>query len=130
MILKQVFAAQNEIGGYFEGPGPLGNTFGFLGDPRAGAGKAVILFSKIMSSVIGLLTVIAGLYFVFTLITGALAWLSAGGDKMATENAQKRITHGLIGLVIIIAGIFLIDIIGGLLGLDILSPGNFVLNIW
>lgn len=92
--------------------------------------QAVNKFNQVMSNLIGLLTVIAGLYFVFLFIGGAIAWLSAGGDKTATENAQKKITSGLLGLTIVIAGIFLIDFIGTLLGLDILSPGNFVNSVW
>lgn len=110
--------------GWLQGLGNIANIPAMrLADNPCGA---LTKFADVMSMVVGLLTVIAGLYFVFTLITGALAWLTAGGDKMGTENAQKRITHGLVGLVIIIAAIFIIDIIGKILGIDLLTPGKFI----
>lgn len=94
--------------------------FGTLGDPKGGSG--IDIFTKFISSAIGLMTIIAIIWFIFTLITGAIAMISAGSDKASLENARKKITTGLIGLVVTIAAIFIIDIIGGLIGIpDILK---------
>jgi hypothetical protein len=87
---------------------------GTLGTPGSGA---VNLFASFLTSVIGLMTIIAIIWFIFTLITGAIGIMSAGGDKQSLENAQKRITTGLIGLVVVIAGIFLVDLVGRLIGI-------------
>jgi len=111
--------------GWLQGLGKLGDIVSMNLGGKHPCG-AIDKLNMTMSTIVGLLTIIAGLYFVFLLFGGALAWLSAGGDKMATENAQKRITHGLVGLVIIIAGIFLIDLVSKILGLDILNPGKFI----
>ena len=83
-----------------------------------------------MSNIVGLLTVIAGLYFVFLFMAGAITYLASGGDKAGTEKAQKQITSGLVGLVMVVAAIFLIELIGNLLGLNILQPGEFVRKVW
>ena len=93
--------------GGFKGIGPLGNP----------TGTGVDTFTKFISSAIGLMTIIAIIWFIFTLITGAIATMSAGSDKAALESARKKITNGLVGLVITIAAIFLIDLIGGLIGI-------------
>jgi hypothetical protein len=99
--------------------GPL-RGFGPLGNPEERT--AVSTFSNFISSTIGLLTVIAIIWFVFILITGAIGIMTSGGDKQSLENAQKRITTGLIGLVVIVAGIFIVKLIGSLIGIpDILN---------
>lgn len=115
------------LGGYLEGLGPLGDTLNQgLIVPRASAN----LFTKTLSVIIGFLTVVAGIWFVFQFFIGAFSWLTAGSDKAALEKAQKTITNSLIGLVIIVAAIFIIDIIGKVIGLEILNPGKFLLGIW
>lgn len=102
--------------GGFKGFGPLGNV-------ESGEG-AVSTFSKFISSTIGLITVVAILLFIFVFITGAIGIITAGGDKAALETAKKRLTNGLVGFVVTIASIFVIKLIGYLIGIpDILNFG-------
>lgn len=98
--------------GGFKGPGT-----GPLSDPTKGGGTGIEAFTKFISSTIGLMTIIAIIWFIFTLITGAIAMISAGSDKASLENARKKITNGLIGLVVTIAAIFIIDLVGNLIGI-------------
>lgn len=104
----------------FIGVGPLGKPTATLEDPGATA------FTNFLSKTIGILTVIAFIWFIFTLFTGAISWLSSGGDKTKLQNAQKQITNGIIGLVIVISAIFLMKIIGTIFGIDILNIGEFI----
>lgn len=102
--------------------------FGMLGNPNpyntSDANGAINVFAKFLSTVIGVMTIVAIIWFVFVLITAAISWISAGGDKNAIENAKKRITNGIIGLVITIAAVFIIGIIGTVLGIpNILNIG-------
>ena len=110
-------------------PGNNGFTgFGLLGNPNpnnTGDNSGIAVFAKFISNVIGVLTIVAIIWFVFVLITGAISWISAGGDKNAVEGARKKITNGIIGLVITIAAIFIIDLIGTFLGIpNILDIGS------
>lgn len=100
--------------GGFKGFGPLGNV----------EGSGIGTFSRFISSAIGLMTIIAVIWFVFTLITGAIGIMTAGGDKAAMESSRKRITSGIIGLVVVIAAIFILDLIGFLLGVPFLDIGQ------
>ena len=85
------------------------------------------LFNKFISSAIGIMTVVAILWFVFILLGGAYGIISSGGDKQALENAKKRIVNGLIGLIVVIVAVFLIDLIGGIIGIrEILNPAYFI----
>jgi hypothetical protein len=104
--------------GKLRGFGPLG-----LENQTTGSG-AMGVFSNFISSAIGLITIIAIIWFIFVFISGALGIISSGGDKAALESAKKRITSGAIGLVVVIAGMFIIQLIGRIIGIpDILNIG-------
>lgn len=83
-------------------------------------------FELLISRIIGVMTVIAGIWFIFTLFIGAIGWITAGGDKGAVETARKRIANGLTGLVIVLIAVFIISFVGQLLGFDILNLANFI----
>ena len=107
--------------GGFKGFGPLGNVTSKEG--------AVSTFSKFISSAIGILTIVAIIWFVFVLFTGAISMIGAGGDKAQVEAAKKRITSGLIGFVVTIAAIFIVKLVGYVIGIpDILNFG-FLFNM-
>lgn len=91
---------------------------------------APFLFTRFISSAIGVITVVAFIWFVFILITGALGIMGAGADKGAAEGARKKITTGLIGLVVVVSGVFVAQIVGTFLGIDnFLDPNSLILQI-
>ncbi|MEK7184548.1 MAG: hypothetical protein AAB683_00225 [Patescibacteria group bacterium] len=107
--------------GGFKGFGPLGNV--------VSTENAVSIFSKFISSVIGIITIVAIIWFIFVFFTGAISIIGAGGDKTQLETAKKRIASGLIGFVVTIAAIFIIKLVGYLIGIpDILNFG-FLFNM-
>lgn len=88
----------------------------------AAPGNGIDIFSTFISSAIGLMTIIGIIWFIFSFITGAIGIVTSGGDKQSLESARKKMTTGIIGLVVIIASIFIIKFIGFLLGIpDILN---------
>lgn len=106
----------------------LGNITGegTLGNPT----DAPATLDLVLSTIVGVLTIVAGVWFMFQIITGAIAWISAGGDKMAIENARKRILNGFIGMIIVVSAVFILDLVGTLLGLPFLSsPGSFITSV-
>lgn len=107
--------------GWIEGLGPLGSGTRDWSELCGDAGNAACLFTRFITTAIGVMTVIAIIWFIFTLFLGAIAWISSGGDKAKLQNAQKQITTGLTGLIIVIAAIFLVKIIGIIFGIDILN---------
>jgi hypothetical protein len=114
---KEIFKSEP-----FKGIGPLGLE-------NKSSGDAPQIFNKFISGTIGLMTIIAAIWFIFVFITGAVGIISSGGDKAALETARKKITSGLIGLVVVVAAVFTIELIGWLIGFDlILNPAEFVIN--
>jgi hypothetical protein len=115
-LIKSVHAADIDVGG-IKGIGP----FGFENDTVSKASTQTQL-SSILSAVVTTLTVVGGLAFVIFFTLGGLKWLTAGGDKAKVAEAQAQMTQGVIGLVAIVAGLFVTGIVGGVLGIDILNP--------
>lgn len=97
--------------------------FGPLGLEGRQAFEADIIFTKFLSSTIGLMSIVAIIWFIFLLITGGYGYMTAGGDKAKIEKAQKTIFNGIVGLAITVFAIFIVKFIGSLLGID------FILNI-
>lgn len=97
------------------------NGFGSLGTNQEAQGASIGTFTRFVSSAIGLMTLIAFIWFVFLFVTGAISMMTAGSDKASIENARKRIVNGIIGVVVVIGAVSIISIIGFLLGIDILN---------
>ena len=98
------------------GVGQLGCTVGEL--CTAGPSDAPGTFNRIISTTIGVLTIIAFIWFTFQVIIGAYSIISAGGDKGKVAEGQKKIGNGVAGVVIVVAAVFIVQIVGLLLGLD------------
>lgn len=121
--MKNLIAiTQENLGDPLEGIGPLGLEDK---DPALYASET---FNAFISNAIGIMTVIAIIWFVFKFIGGAISFMNSGGDKNAAESAKKSLTTGVIGIVIVIVSLFLIDFIGSLIGIDILNPLSQILN--
>lgn len=103
----------------------LAQTGQKFGKPLSGIGKIglenggdpVAILARILSVTVGVLTVVAAIYFMFNLITGIIGVISAGGDKGTIEDAKRKVTTGFIGLVAVIAAMFIMDIIAKVLGI-------------
>jgi len=104
-----------------EGYGP----FGGLGS-ELDIGIAVGYFTQIISNIIGVITIIAGIWFVFMFIMGGFSFLTAGGDSKKMGEATAKITTALIGLIVVVSAYAIISLIGALLGFDILHPETII----
>ena len=102
--------------GTFFGLGPFGVLQGNTG------ASVFAQFEGVISLTLAVLTVSAGLWFVFQIFGGAIQWLSSGGEKQALQNAQKRLVNAIIGLLVVVSSYTFIAIISSLFGLYILSP--------
>ncbi len=57
--------------------------------------------SQFLTSAVYLMFEIAVVAVTIYLVWGALEWIVSGGDKEALASARKRITHALVGLVLL-----------------------------
>lgn len=86
-------------------------------------------FETIVSNMIGLVTILAGLFFVMTFFLAAFKWLSGGGDSSKVQKARDEMVQGVLGLIIVIAAYAIIGVIGTILGLNLLRPGMELLKL-
>jgi small-conductance mechanosensitive channel len=120
--MKEKLLAQVDLGriGGENGFGPFGNLN--LDD----VSEAATDFTRIISNAIGVMTIVAGIWFVFMFVTGAFSFLTAGGDSKKMGEASGKIGSALIGLVVVVLAYALISLIGNLLGFEILNPQNII----
>jgi hypothetical protein len=90
---------------------------------------ALTNLETIISNVIGLMTVLAGLFFLFQFLTAALSWVTSGGEKGKLESARNQMLNATIGLVLVIAAYSIIGLIGRVVGLDLLQPAALLQGI-
>lgn len=98
--------------GGFTLPGTLGSSPGVNA-----AGK----LSDVISVAIGVITVIAFIWFVIQFFLAAVQIISSGGDKNALSAAKSKLSTSVIGVVVVVSAIFLIEVVGTVLGIDILN---------
>ncbi|OGM14716.1 hypothetical protein A3D84_00495 [Candidatus Woesebacteria bacterium RIFCSPHIGHO2_02_FULL_42_20] len=103
------------------------NGVGKLADPGQNAGS---VFNSVLSLIIGIVTVVISIAFLFIVISSAIKLITSGEDKAAVESARKKVLIGFFGLILLISGVFIIGFIGEILGLDVLNPTRILENIW
>jgi hypothetical protein len=106
--------------------GPIGNFLEGLTDITS----PINLVNKGIGIAIGLLTSIAFIVFMFLFFIAGFNWLAAGGDQKKVESAGKQIYNAIICLVIVVGAISIIDVVGKILGIDVLNPLGFLVDIW
>ena len=84
--------------------------------PNSGTGS-VSQLEKIISNVIGFITIIAFVFFLFQIIFAGFTFMSASGDEKKLETSRKKLTNGILGLTIVVVAYGLTAFIGKLLGL-------------
>jgi cytochrome bd-type quinol oxidase subunit 2 len=79
-------------------------------------------FASIISSVITVFTLFAGLAFLFWFLTGALTWITSSGQPEQLNKAKNQMSTAFVCLFIIVISYSIISILGKVTGLDILNP--------
>lgn len=56
---------------------------------------------KLLSATVGTILIIAALLAFIYLLLGGIQWITSGGDKAGMEAARNKITHAIVGLIIV-----------------------------
>lgn len=84
-------------------------------------GNATYFFDFVAQRAVLLVLIIGAVIFFFMFLTGAIAWISSGGDKQSLETAKGKITSALTGLVILLASFAIIRFVEEFFGISILT---------
>jgi hypothetical protein len=110
-MINKILAADNP-GGAPGGGGSTGIT-----NPVAGN----IEFGPMISSIIGMIIIIAFLASFFYLLIGGISWITSGGNPEQVDAAKNKIMHALIGLVIVVAAWAIMGLASSFFGIDFTS---------
>ncbi|MEK7559023.1 MAG: hypothetical protein AAB521_01850 [Patescibacteria group bacterium] len=80
------------------------------GIPTGGTGTG----QKIIQTGITLLFIFAIILALFYIVQGGIQWIVSGGDKQQIDQARLRITYAIVGLVIVLAGFFIVNLVSGI----------------
>ena len=119
MLVKKAYAFSL---GELRGIGPLGLE-------GEGAGSAIQVFTNILSSILGIMTIAGGIWFLINLMTAAYQYISAGGDNQKIKEAQQKIQNSIVGLFLIVAAVFILSLFGTLLKVPFLDIGALINRI-
>ncbi len=89
----------------------LGNFPGWIG----GNDALQVFISGLINVALGL----GGVVSFFLLLWGGYEYMTAGGDKEATQKAVKRITTAMVGLAILLSSFAIIYIVQTLFGINL-----------
>jgi len=76
---------------------------------------------KLISALVGVLLILSALIAFFYLILGGISWITSGGDKAAMETARNKITHAIVGLIIVGAAWAVMILVQNFLGVQIIG---------
>ena len=80
--------------------------------------------NRVLPSFVDIAFLIGVIIFIFIFVAGAFGWITAGGDKGKLETARKRITHAIVGLLILLLVFFLTQLVNAILGINIGMMGT------
>ena len=118
--MKLLAVDLGKIGG--SGLGPFGDKT-FTGPSAFGA------LTNGISAIIGLLTVVAAIWFLIQVTIGGISWITAAGEKAKLTEARDKISHAFIGLVIVVAGWGILALAGQFFGWDTILLPNSVVDL-
>lgn len=80
--------------------------------------------SKMLSSIVEIIYIVASIVFVFIVIISAFQWIISGGDKEAVGNARKRLTYAIIGITMLALAFVILKAIGQITGFEFFAGQN------
>jgi len=89
----------------------------FLGGSESSTQPGGIIVGSLISSVVGMVLVLAFALTLAYLLTGGVQWITSNGDKTMLESARNKITHAIIGLIIVASAFAIFMIVGQFFGL-------------
>ena len=73
---------------------------------------------KLISNIIGILTIVGIIFFIIQIIFAGYAMMSAQGDPKKIEAGRKRLTDGILGITIVVVALGVGAFIATLLGIE------------
>ncbi len=111
--------AQTNLGGFRP---PVDNSL------TQGSDTPAVLnnLENFISQILGILTVVASLFFIVNFMLAAVNWVTAGGDSSKIQKARDAMIQNTIGLIIVVGAYGIIGLIALIVGINILEPASIL----
>jgi hypothetical protein len=76
--------------------------------------------STLINPIIANVLIFSGLFAFGTILVAGFTYITAGGDKAKTAQAQLMLNYGIIGLVLVVAAGIITRLLGAILGFKFL----------
>jgi len=87
-------------------------------------------FEKYLTTIIGILTIVGVLWFVFQVIFSGYAFISSAGDPKKMEKAQQQLIQSILGIIIVIVSTVIVGLFLKILGLgNVFNLETFFKNL-
>lgn len=96
--------------------------FGTVDNPTSYTSTEGSGIFSLLSNVLSFITIIAGLFFVFQLVTAGFGYMTASGDTKKVQAAWSKIWQAGLGLFIVAAAYAIAGLVGRLTGINIFNP--------
>lgn len=80
-----------------------------------------VSISPIIQTGVTLLFVFAIILSLFFLVLGGIRWIISEGDKQKLASARSQLTYAVIGLLVVLLSFFIVNVIGGVFGINLLN---------
>ncbi|KKP66704.1 MAG: hypothetical protein UR68_C0005G0013 [Candidatus Roizmanbacteria bacterium GW2011_GWA2_35_19] len=89
-------------------------------------GFAIPSFDLVLTFIIRLFFVVAGLIALIYLLLGALGWITSGGNKESVDKAREKIQAALVGIILIFVVLAIVGVVENMLGIGLGITKNIV----
>lgn len=59
------------------------------------------VLGSVITTLLGIMLILGGFFLLVYLLLGGLEWIMSGGDKEKLHKAQQKLTHAVVGMVIL-----------------------------
>lgn len=73
----------------------------------------------LITALVGTMLILSALLAFLFLVLGGISWITSGGDKVKLEEARNKITHAIVGLIVVGAAWAIMILIQNFLGVTI-----------
>ena len=84
---------------------------------------------SLISNIIGFLTILGGIFFIVYFVIAAFSWVTSGGDSGKVGKARDKMSLAVIGMVLLVMSYGIIGLVGTVVGIDILNPGEAIIQL-
>ncbi|PIY79616.1 MAG: hypothetical protein COY81_01635 [Candidatus Pacebacteria bacterium CG_4_10_14_0_8_um_filter_43_12] len=78
-------------------------------------------FANLVGDILQIVMVVALLLLLFFLVTGAIQWITSGGDSGKVEQARNKMMYAVIGIIILSASVAVFLFVQYILGIEVLT---------